>query len=307
MTPTQSIDARPDRPLFPLSTVAITALLVMSTGLFLVFPSPLWRAGRDESHLLRFAFSYFAIVPFAAFALHRRRALRLDALVTIVALVWGAKLVVSTVLYQTVAPPRRASLHAPDPNANAPVAANTATPVTDAAGDRSSLVGRVTERAQPVRGAIVAVCDASPNDAAVPIDRPASITSSSLVPLLVDAKLGDRLTLVDADGAPHAVRGTVLGVSALSLAVVPGHASAAALTTLGTIALEVDGRPAGSVVVFDHSLHTGTDSDGRFRLSDVPVGPRSLCVYVGSPPVMHQFPGVAGQNTEETFDIGSAS
>ena len=307
VTPTQPLERRAARPLLPLSAITITALLVVSTGLFLVFPTPLWRAGRDESHLLRFAFSYFAIVPLAALALQRKRALRFDALVTIVAAVWGAKLVVTALLYQTVAPPRSASLHAPDPNARAPIAANTAPVVVDAADEVTSLRGRILERSRPIGGAIVALCNAAPNDAAPVADRPASIVAGAIVPTLVDATLGDRFTLTNTDGAPHAVRGSALGVSAFSLAVVPTHASTAELTTTGPIALEVDGRPVGAVVVFDHALHVGTDRDGSFRLDGVPVGARALCVYVGAPPVMHVVRAVVGGNAEETFDIGSAS
>jgi plastocyanin len=304
---TPSAEPRAVRPLFPLSTPTIATLLALSTVLFLVFPSPLWRAARDESHLLRFAFSYFAIVPLAALALHRQRRFRLDSLVTIVAMVWGAKLVVTAVLYQTVGTSRRAELHAPDPNASAPPAIAAPPAVADASPTLATLTGHLVDRDRAVAGAIVAVCNASFSDSASPVDRAASIRAGALSPMLLDATVGDPLTFTNTDAAPHAVRGIASGVSAMSLAVVPGRVSTIELSTVGPIALESDGRPIGAVVVFDHALHTRTDAEGRFELVGVPIGPRALCVFVGPTAVRHLVHAVVGDGTDATFDIGSAS
>lgn len=289
---------------FPLSTASIVTLLSISTALFTLFPSPLWRAARTDGHLLRFAFSYLAIVPLAAIALrHRHGRLRLDALVTIVAMVWGAKLVVTALLYQTVGPSRRVELHAPDPNVRAPSVAETPSPPVDAERPTASLAGRIVDDRRPVPGAIVSVCDATPSDAAAAVDRSATLAEGALEPSLLDATLGDRLTLGASDGAPHRVRGLAAGVSTMSVAVVPGRVSSAELTTLGTILLEADGRAMGAMVVFDHALHTRTDLDGRFRLSSVPIGTRALCVFVGATPTMHVVHAVVGPEGFATFDI----
>jgi hypothetical protein len=309
VTSTTRIDtppARDLRPVFPLSLPTIGALLALSTGSFLVFPSLLWRAARDESHLLRFAFSYFAIVPLAAIALHRVHRLKLDSLVTIVAMVWGAKLVVTALLYQFVGTSRRAELHAPDPNESKQVAATTAAPAVDAASAVALSSGRIFQGGRPVPNAIVSVCNAAPSDT-IPSDRPAAIRAGVLSPALVDASLGDRLAFTNDDTAPHALHGVATGVSAFSLAVVPGRPSNVELSTAGAITIEVDGRPIGAVVVFEHALHARTSFDGRFQIAEVPVGPRALCVFVGAPPVMHVVHAIVPSAEEPTFDIGSSS
>ena len=291
----------------PLSAGAIATLLFISTALFLVFPSPLWRAGRTDSHLLRFAFSYFSIVPLAMAALRLRRALRFASLVTVVALVWGAKLVVTAVLYQVVGPSRRADLHAPDPSDRARVSATSSASAPDASIAVALLTGRIVDRERAAPNVIVSVCNAAPSDEAGPVDRGMTIASGALSPKVVDASLGDRLTIRTSDAAPHMVRGLALGLPALSLAVVPARASPVELSTLGTIALEVDGRAAGLILVFDHSLHASTDRDGRFRIQGVPVGLRALCIFTGATPAPRIVNALVDGVSETTFDIGPAS
>ena len=304
-TTTRSDDAL--RSVLPLSPATLTALLVMSTALFLVFPSLLWRAGRGEGHLLRFVVSYFAVAPVAAGLLLRRRTFRFDALVTVVALIWGAKLVVTSLLYQLVGPSRGTDLHAGAPNDPAPVpAAPSAAPALGAV-DLSRLTGRIVTGNRPVPGAVVSVCNAASSSDAAPVDRATSIVAGAVSPSLLDATLGDRLTIVSADTAPHAVHGVASGLSALSLAVVPGRRSSQELTTLGQIPLEVDGVRAGTIVVFDHSLHARTDRGGMFVLRAVPVGACALCIYVGATPAPFVFHTVVGGAGPATFDIGSAT
>lgn len=308
VTPTTT---KPDdalRSALPLSPATLIALLVLSTALFLVFPSPLWRAGRGEGHLLRFVVSYFAVAPVAAALLWRRRTFRFDALVTVVALIWGAKLVVTSLLYQLVGPSRGADLHTPTSNEPAPVAAASAlgSSVLDAV-EVSTLVGRIVAGERPVAGAVVSVCNAASGGDAAPVDRATSIVAGAVSPSLVDATLGDQLTIDSADAAPHAVHGVAAGLSAFSLAVVPGRRSSQELTTLGSIPLEVDGIRAGTLLVFDHPLHARTDRDGQFVLRAVPVGPCALCVYVGATPAPLVVHTVVGGSAPATFDLGSAS
>jgi hypothetical protein len=78
----------------------LAMLIVVSTVLFLVWPTLLWKTTRDASHVSRFAVSYLAVIPLAAAILaFRWRRVPLRELSAAVLIVWSVKMLITVGLY----------------------------------------------------------------------------------------------------------------------------------------------------------------------------------------------------------------
>jgi hypothetical protein len=78
-------------------------VLVLSVAIFLFWGGPLWQVPPGSSHVARIAMSYLAIVPLAAGALALGRRLRWGHLLSAVAVLWSAKLIITASIYAYLA------------------------------------------------------------------------------------------------------------------------------------------------------------------------------------------------------------
>jgi hypothetical protein len=78
----------------------LVLLIAVSTALFVVWPTLLWKTTRDASHVSRFAVSYLAVIPLAASQLaFRWRRVPLRELSAAVLIVWSVKMLITVGLY----------------------------------------------------------------------------------------------------------------------------------------------------------------------------------------------------------------
>jgi len=284
----------------------VGALFAFGVVLFVLVPDPLWRASRDEGHLLRFVVSYFAVVPFAAWRLHRRRAWSWGALATVVGVVWAGKLLATVPLYHLFATSRRPDVHAlaPIDAGPSPATVHVSEPTPGAV-----LAGRVTSRDGTAAIGVVALCDPGLVGELNAETRALHVRGKSIAPALLDLDRGDALVFTSDDGSEHFVRGTIDGVASFNVPVVAATASHGELRDVGAVSIEVDGAPAGWLLAFDHPWHARTGDDGRFSIADAPAGAHRLCFWSGGPkPSLARDVVVGSGRTELTLVLeGSPS
>ena len=208
----------------------------------------------------------------------------------VVALLWGAKLLATVFLYHLLAPSRRLELHA----SGSPKAAAAATSEyreVDAASGASIDGYILNAHGAPLSGSVIALCGPSTGKA---IERRtvemaikyASTDDSAPELMTIEATVGDRLHIRVAHGHRALLRGVLDGATVISAPLID-HADQqihSVETTLvanspGIIALDLDGRPAGWLLVFTHPYHVRTGDAGAYAFEDVPEGWQTMCVF----------------------------
>ena len=279
-----------DNPLAPLPVLDLLLIFAASLTLFMLWPTPLWSAPRGAGHFARFLVSYLVVVPVAMLALRRRRLLTFNGLVQVVALLWGAKLLATVFLYHLIAPSRRLELHASSSPTTVAAATSEYREVDAASG--ASIGGYILgAHGAPLSGSVIALCGPSTGKA---IERrtievaikPVSTGDSAPELLTIEATVGDRVHIRVAHGHRALLRGVLDGATVISTPLIEhaGQQIPSVETTLvanspGIIALDLDGRPAGWLLVFTHPYHARTGDAGAYALEDVPEGRQTMCVF----------------------------
>jgi len=261
-----------------LSWIDLALLMVLSIGLFLVYPTLLWRAPAGSSHVGRFVVSYLAVVPAAAVLLfYRRRRVPLAELSTTVLVIWAIKMVVTVGLYHVMASKVRVVLepHAA-PSTFVHASGHHYRPIPDFTG--RALAGRVVGGdGKPIAGVVV-VLGGLAEGRPLPSSLQAptlEVRAEGLAPKLQVVPFGASLQVENHSSKTVVVTGEHDGRSVFNVPVVPGEKPRRVrMNKLGLIELSLrvgDAAGAGWVLVVDHPYYAVTDSDGHFAFADAPV------------------------------------
>lgn len=82
-----------------LSGRALAGVLTLSVGVFLLWDGALWSVPAGASHVERMAVSYAVVIPAVELALRHARRWSAPRLLSATALIWAAKLLVTSTLY----------------------------------------------------------------------------------------------------------------------------------------------------------------------------------------------------------------
>jgi hypothetical protein len=273
-----------------LSPAALGALVAASTALFLMYGGLLWRAAPEASHVGRFAVSYLAVPPAAALLLVAARRLSRSHLAAATGVVWGVKLVVTSVLYLGLARgTAQVPVAAPRPvlPASAPAATVIEYRSAQAEFSRGDIRGTVRRGGVPVAGAVVLLDRPLPGLPAAPAGAVTLAIAGSrygAAAYLVPAGAG--LQVTNADTRLHTLHLYDAGRAVLNMPVPAafGPRTVAPLEP-GIYEARCDTHETerAAVVVVDHPYATTTSAAGELALASVPAGPVTLVIVTGEP------------------------
>jgi len=263
----------------------LVGMTIISTMLFLVYPTLLWRAPVGASHVGRFVVSYLTVIPLAAgVTLLRLGRLRAYDLVGAVAIVWAVKMLLTVGLYHFMV--QGTAPHLDPVHTEQTIARRIDGPyVAVPAFEGRTLAGRVSDgRGNPLPGALVVVPIVGRGK---PFDDSASqaaleFTAGGLVPRLAVLTLGRRIRLRNRTDATVVLRATFVDRGAFNIAVLPGEeVETAKQQHAGLMKIEAAGDDAttGWCYVADNPYWARADGEGRFSISDVPAEARELEVH----------------------------
>jgi hypothetical protein len=260
-------------------------LIALSVALFLFWDGPLWLAKREASHVGRFVVSYLAVIPAAALLLSFSRRLTTSHLIAATGSAWGIKLVITSGLYFALARGTALIPTAAQPPSSAQRAAQVTAEYRPAKGDfaRGTLAGSVVRGQAPMAGAVVMIDKPLPGlplpdaEGAVRI----SIEGSRYGQAVYLGRADQPLEIASRDSALHTFH-LYEGDRAVLNVPVPASDKPRPLAALepGIYEARCDTHKAerAAVVVVDHPYAAATDQEGKFSLSNVPVGPVTLVI-----------------------------
>jgi hypothetical protein len=274
-----------------LSPLALGALVVVSTALFLFYGGALWLAAPEASHVGRFAVSYLAVPPLAALLLLAVRRFSGTHVLTAIGVTWGIKLVVTSVLYFAAAP---GTAHVPTA-ASATVAPTVPKPAATvpeygaAGGDftHGDIRATVVRGGVPVPGAVVFLDRPSPG---LPAGETGAVTigirgsrygaPAYLVPASSDLKVESADTTLH---TLHLYEGS-RAVLNVPLTAAAGSRQVPSLEPgIYEARCDTHATERAAVVVVDHPYAIVADQAGQALLGRVPAGPVTLVVVTGEP------------------------
>jgi hypothetical protein len=289
----------------------VALVLAFSVVVFLLWDGPLWRAPREASHVLRIGISYAIVIPLLIAALLARRTFSLGHLLGGTALVWSAKLLITSSLYLALASGSSAR-YAPIANWGGAPAAHPSRAGTKYAPakrdfDGVSIRGRVMHGAAPIEGAIVhldAPGEGRTLDAGT--DRRIVIEGSRYDRSAYVATAKDRLLVENTDSALHTLRflreGRVVENVPLP-AGVGAHPVARPAPGLYAISCESHLRERALILIVDHPYFATTGPDGRFEISGVPAGATASLRTIVAPGVIDERTIEPRPNREIEIDV----
>lgn len=263
---------------------AFALIVLISTGLFLVWDGLLWKTTPHASHVGRFAVSYLAVLPLSAAALALFKRFSWDRLITTTGTAWAVKLVITALLYEAFA--RGTAVHvdtakpAPTPSrvSTAERIEYKAAPGAFEEGEVRGLV-RAGPKGKGIEGAIVFLEEPNPGKA---------LNKGRRVELRIEGmRLGQRLWLLHTNDEIQLTNGdSVLhtahvhaGNKAIANEPLPPQSEAHALRALepGVYALKCANHAnskdeSATLAVVDHPYAVRSDKDGSFVIKNVPAG-----------------------------------
>jgi hypothetical protein len=262
---------------------AMAAILAFSVALFLFWNGPLWNAPTGARHLGRIAVSYLAVVPLGALALALRRRWSFIHLLSSVALLWSAKMVITASLYGLLTS-GSASRYEPAPwrAPSPPAAAELPYRAAAEPGERADLDGTLREAGAAVAGAVIWASAPPPG---LPLGAPREVTLTIregryLAPVYL-ASIRDQVRALNQDGVLHTLRLEKDHRVVRNLPLPPG-AAAPAITDVapGVYSLSCENHRSdrATLVIVDHPYAAETDSAGHFQLHGLPPGPVELAI-----------------------------
>jgi hypothetical protein len=264
-----------------ISISSLTIVLVLSTAVFIAWDGLLWRAPEGATHTGRIVASYLVVVPLVALVLLWRRGFGVVPMVTGVALVWGAKLVITSLLYTFLAP-GAVVRYEPAPVA-APLARHPPpAPRSSGPDEVADVAGRVIRGGAPVRGAVVML--ARPGDGS---DAAASEHAWTLEELWGGGvrlvRIDDRILLINRGDTLHILRAARGSTVMWNVPAPPGAAAIPPRTEPGIydVGCAIHPSERAVLVVVDHPWATLSDEAGKFELRDAPAGTTELLVVLG--------------------------
>jgi len=270
-----------------LSPRSYSLLVALSVALFLFWDGPLWTAKREASHVARFVVSYLAVIPAAVLLLALARRLSWSHGIAATGSAWGIKLVITSVLYFTLA--RGTALVPTVPQTAAtPSSPPIFTPEYQAGKadfERGAIRGSVVRGPLAVAGAVVWLDKPAPGLPLGPTPPPRRLTLDGLHydQAMILARSDESFDLVSKDAVLHTLHLYDGGRAVLNVPVPPGAASRPFTwpdTGIYEARCDSHATEKATVVVVDHPYATQTDQLGQFVLSDVAVGPVTVTVVV---------------------------
>jgi hypothetical protein len=263
-----------------LSGTALAAIIAVSTGAFLFWGGPLWRAAPGASHVTRIGGSYLMVIPLALAALAVTRRLSFSHLLGCVGIVWSAKLLITASAYSFIAP-GSATVYAPAQpweTARAPAsdhrADRTASPPRTSAGT-GTLSGVVVVSGTPVAYAALIVDGAAEGSGRSLRNPKITIDRARYVQSIYLSSSDDHILVENHDASLHTLRVTREQRAIANVPVPPGLGERSIpAPEPGSYELSCENHASehALLVVVDHPLVTLTDSNGRFELRGVPTG-----------------------------------
>ncbi|MEJ7733017.1 MAG: hypothetical protein WKG00_27945 [Polyangiaceae bacterium] len=280
----------------------------MSVVVFLVWGGPLWSAAAGSSHVPRIAISYLLVIPLAAGMLALAGRPQRGHLVSAVALLWGAKLVITASLYSLLTLGAGTAYH-PVTVSTTATARATAAPAGYAPaaqpGALATLSGVVLAHGEPIAGVVVFL-EAPPPGLPLAPGREVRFTVGSEHGETLVASTRDRLLATNGGAALHTVRVSRDGQPTSNVPLQPGaRAVEISASEPGTYAWSCTvhaGEVGGTIVVVDHPYATTSDASGRFALEGVPVGDREVAVARHGHAVRRRTAHVVGTAIEITIE-----
>lgn len=285
-----------------LSILPYALLVTFSVTLFLFWGGPLWTAGREASHVGRFAWSYLLVIPAAATLLALSRRLSWSHLIAATCSAWGIKLVITSALYFALA---RGTAHIPV----APVTPVSSKAKVALAPDyrpaqgvfaSGTVKGSVVRGGQPVTGAVVLVDEPAPGLPLAGDAQPFKLTieGSRYRGLVYVGRTDASYEVESKDPALHTlhvydVRRALPhdGERAVMNMPVPAgdrpHPFTAPERGIYEVRCDTHASERAALVVVDHPYVARTDGAGEMTLAQVPAGPITLIVVA---------PGEGGQS-----------
>lgn len=254
-------------------------LVVISTGLFLVWDGLLWQTKPHASHIGRFAVSYLAVIPLAAAALSLLKRFSWERVITTTGTAWAVKLVITALLYEAFA--RGTAVHV-DAAKPAPTPASISTPerieykaapIGFASGE---VRGTVRMRDKGAEGTIVLIEEPPPGAPLNPGRRvELTIERMQLAQRVWLLHTNDEIQLRNGDAVLHTAH-VYLQNKAIANEPLPPQSGAHTLRPLEpgiyTLKCANHSNESATLVVADHPYAARTDKDGSFVIPGVPAG-----------------------------------
>lgn len=254
-------------------------LVLLSTGLFLVWDGLLWQTKPHASHIGRFAVSYLAVIPLAAAALSLLKRFSWERVITSTGTAWAVKLIITALLYEAFA--RGTAIHvdaakpAPTP---APISAPErieykAAPAGFASGE---IRGSVRLGDKVADGTIVLLED-PPSGAPLNPGRRVELTieGMQLAQRVWLLQTNDEIQLKNGDSVLHTAH-LYLQNKAIANEPLPPQSGAHTLRPLEagiyTLKCANHSNESATLVVADHPYVTRTGKDGSFVIPGAPAG-----------------------------------
>lgn len=260
-----------------LSIRDLALVSLVSVLLFLVFPSLLWTAGPNDSHMLRFGFSYLLVLPLVGVLLPLRRGhFRFVDFVAGVLIVWSVKMIVTVALYHLLVPGDRNQYHPP----SAPMAVTRAAHYRGVLGFEGREVrGVLRKDGKAMAGWIVSARDVVEGKkvaSATPLMLRYAIEGGkpTLGPRLNAGLVGTDLRLVNTSPQTLVLTGTDDGTTLFNVPLLPEGERLVRLRRPGTVDVQVNGGGEvlrARLVVSQNPYVVLTDAAGQFRFIDAPL------------------------------------
>ncbi|MBK8252647.1 MAG: hypothetical protein IPK82_08255 [Polyangiaceae bacterium] len=267
-----------------LSPISYVLLITLSVGLFLFWGGPLWSAAREASHVGRFAYSYFLVIPAATALLMVARRWSWSHLIGATCSAWGIKLVITSALYFALARGTAFTPHAitttPSKSAAALAPEYHAANGTYPSG---SVKGKLVFGQEPVVGAAVLVDKPLPGKA---VDAEVAGVTVKISAATYDSGLytgfvGGDFTIESKDSVLHTFH-LYDGARAVSNVPVPVDGKPHHVTSpeAGIYEARCDTHASerAYLVLADHPYLTRTDETGAFALDGIAAGKITLTV-----------------------------
>ncbi len=287
----------------------IASVVLVSSLVFLFWGGPLWRAPRGASHLSRIVVSYALAVPLVALVLTVGRRFAWSRLLSGVAIVWSAKLVITASLYAYIAP-GSANEYTPTQSWGSKSSESSLPGASNASASAATgiLSGTVRITGQPVKRAAIVV-EGITGIAGAQSEDGLEVTIDHLAygqPLYVTTP-GEKIQVANHDAVLHTFRLTREGRAAFN-APIPASAKAPSLFApeAGRYELSCENHASehASLIVVDHPYVALTDAAGRFELSAVPEGARTIVVLRhGAASISRDVRVVSGSRVDVSIDL----
>jgi hypothetical protein len=259
----------------------LVLLIAVSTALFVVWPTLLWKTTRDASHVSRFAVSYLAVIPLAASQLaFRWRRVPLRELSAAVLIVWSVKMLITVGLYDGFVTRGRTTYDppaAPEQFVHVEEHGYTAIPGftgRTVQGEVSIAGGALVRGAwiyAPAVRAGVAMPPAAKREA-----TDVAIRNDRIEPSLLVVPTGATLHFENAAGATVVLAGHQNGRTSYNVPVVPGgDGRSIRLDKPGRVRFSARVGPSQGVFVVqvvDNPYIARVRDDGTFEIVDLPSG-----------------------------------